>query len=51
MFLDSKNDSKKERKQPMNDIYSNDDVKRQLDDIEIKLHRIESMMVGFVMAF
>ena len=35
----------------MNDIYSNDDVKRQLDDIEIKLHRIESMMVGFVMAF
>ncbi len=34
----------------MSDIYSNDDVKRQLDDIEIKLHGIESM-VGFVVAF
>lgn len=38
----------------MSDIYSNDDIKRQLDNIEIKLHRIESMVdvvVFLIVAF
>lgn len=38
----------------MSDIYSNDDIKRQLDNIEIKLHRMESMVdvvVFLIVAF
>ena len=34
----------------MSDIYSNDDIKRQLDDIEIELRRMESG-VGVVVEF
>ena len=34
----------------MNDIYSNDGIKRQLDDVEIKLRRMENV-AGVVVGF